>query len=74
MGYQDVTFDKSARFLVTGGSGFIGSNICEELLSRGHFVRCLDNFTTGRKENIESFLNNPNFDLIEGGYYRLCGM
>jgi len=52
--------------LVTGGAGFIGSNLCETLLERDYKVICLDNFITGKRENIESFLNNPNFKLIEG--------
>jgi len=54
------------KILVTGGAGFIGSNLCEVLLEMGHNVICLDNFSTGKHENIEPFLNNPNFILIEG--------
>lgn len=54
------------RFLVTGGGGFIGSNLVEELLRRGYRVRVLDNFSTGKIENIEEFLNNENFQLVEG--------
>ncbi len=53
------------KVLVTGGAGFIGSHLCERLLTDGHQVLCLDNFITGRKENIESFLKNKNFSLIE---------
>jgi len=52
--------------LVTGGAGFIGSNLCEELLNLGAKVTCLDNFSTGFKENLEAFKDNPNFRLIEG--------
>ncbi len=52
------------RYLVTGGAGFIGSNIVKELVSRGDFVKVIDNFSTGRKENIESFVKK--IDLIEG--------
>ncbi len=52
------------RYLVTGGAGFIGSNIVEELLQRGQHVRVLDNFSTGRRENIEDF--SSDVDMIEG--------
>lgn len=52
------------KFLVTGGAGFIGSNIVEELLKRNYFVRILDNFSTGKRERIEQFLNKV--ELIEG--------
>ncbi|WP_194767561.1 SDR family oxidoreductase [Tamlana sp. I1] len=52
--------------LVTGGAGFIGSNLCEILLTNNVNTICLDNFSTGKKENISPFLNNPNFLLIEG--------
>ena len=54
------------KVLVTGGAGFIGSNLCETLLEMGNIVVCLDNFSTGKKENIEPFLVHPNFKLIEG--------
>ena len=56
----------SKRILVTGGAGFIGSNLCEKLLELNNQVVCLDNFSTGKKENIASFLKNPDFLLIEG--------
>lgn len=54
------------KILVTGGAGFIGSNLCESLLDKGNSVFCLDNFETGRRENLSSFLKNDNFTLIEG--------
>lgn len=52
--------------MVTGGAGFIGSNLCEELVKKGNYVVCLDNFSTGRIENIQGLLDNNRFKLIEG--------
>ncbi len=52
------------RILITGGAGFIGSHLCERLLSEGHEVLCLDNFFTGRRENILHLLDNTHFELI----------
>ncbi len=57
---------KSKKILVTGGAGFIGSNLCEKLLELEAIVTCLDNFSTGKRENIEPFLSNKNFTLLEG--------
>lgn len=54
------------KILVTGGAGFIGANLCEVLLQKKNTVICLDNFSTGKRENISSFLENTNFKLIEG--------
>jgi len=54
------------KILVTGGAGFIGSNLTEALLKLNNEVICLDNFATGKKENITPFLTNPNYTLIEG--------
>lgn len=54
------------KVLVTGGAGFIGSNLCEELLMRNNTVVCLDNFATGKRENIAEFLKSDAFTLIEG--------
>ena len=52
--------------LITGGAGFIGTNLCEYFLSKGYFVVCFDNFATGHKHNIAEFLVHENFKLIEG--------
>ena len=54
------------NILVTGGAGFIGSNLCEELISLGANVTCLDNFSTGFRENLDAIKDHPNFKLIEG--------
>ena len=54
------------NILVTGGAGFIGSNLCEALINLGNKVTCLDNFATGKRENIAELLSNKNFKLIEG--------
>lgn len=54
------------KILITGGAGFIGSNLCAHFLEKGHTVICLDNFATGHRHNIASFLTNEKFQLIEG--------
>ena len=54
------------KILITGGAGFIGSNLCEYFLSKEYQVVCLDNFATGHRHNLTSFINNKNFTLIEG--------
>jgi UDP-glucuronate decarboxylase len=53
-----------ARILITGGAGFLGSHLCERLLTAGHDVLCLDNFFTGSKDNIRNLLENPHFECI----------
>ena len=54
-----------ARYLITGGAGFIGSHLCENFLNQGHQVLCMDNYSTGATENIAPFLNNPRFRFID---------
>ncbi|PZX92589.1 LPS biosynthesis protein WbpP [Flavobacterium aquariorum] len=54
------------KVLITGGAGFIGSNLCEYFLSKEYKVVCLDNFATGHRHNLKDFVNNDNFSLIEG--------
>ncbi|MEP9406899.1 SDR family oxidoreductase [Peribacillus frigoritolerans] len=66
MGYENLSFPEESTFLVTGAAGFIGSNIVEALINKGFKVRGLDNYSTGKKENVEEFLTNPNYEFIEG--------
>src|SRR5690554_1183708 len=54
------------HILITGGAGFIGSNLTEYFLNKGYFVRCLDDFSTGYQHNIEEFFSNSNYELFEG--------
>lgn len=57
---------RNKKILVTGGAGFIGSNLTEAILEQGNQVVVLDNYSTGKKENIQEFISNPNFTFIEG--------
>lgn len=66
MGYNDLAFPEHSLFLVTGGAGFIGSNICEALLNMGQKVRCLDDLSTGKQANVDMFLDHPNYEFIKG--------
>lgn len=66
MGYSEVKFPENSRFLVTGGAGFIGSNLCEAILNLGYKVRCLDDLSTGKQANVDLFLDNPNYEFIKG--------
>lgn len=63
---MELEFVRNTLFIVTGGAGFIGSNLCDEIISRGGRVRCLDNFSTGKMENIRHLLDRPGFELVEG--------
>lgn len=66
--------ESNSVFLVTGGAGFIGSNLCEALLENGYEVKCLDNLSTGKRENIDDFFANPKFSFLNGDIrdYELC--
>ena len=66
MGYQNVHFPADSLFLVTGGAGFIGSNLCEAILNLGCRVRCLDDLSTGKQANVDLFLGNPRYEFIKG--------
>lgn len=66
MGYDNVRFQENTKFLVTGGAGFIGSNLCEAILKLGCTVRCLDDLSTGKQENVDLFIDNPNYEFIQG--------
>jgi len=59
-----MSLERSKRILVTGGAGFIGSHLCEKLISAGHEVTCADNFFTGTKENLAPLANHPRFELL----------
>ncbi|MGB4581287.1 MAG: SDR family oxidoreductase [Coriobacteriia bacterium] len=66
MGYESVSFPRGTVFLVTGGAGFIGSNLCEALLRMGHVVRCLDDLSTGKQANVDLFQDDPNYAFVRG--------
>ena len=66
MGYRNLKFDPKTVFLVTGGAGFIGSNLCEAILEMGYKARCMDNLSSGKLENINRLMDHPGFDFING--------
>ena len=66
MGYKSITFQHDSLFLVTGGAGFIGSNLCEAILNLGYRVLCLDDLSTGKQANVDLFIDHPNYTFIKG--------
>ncbi len=66
MGYRHLKFPEGSKFLVTGGAGFIGSNLCETILNMGYKVCCLDDLSTGKQANVDMFLGNPNYEFVKG--------
>ena len=66
MGYNNIVFGKDTLFLVTGGAGFIGSNLCEAILNLGYKVRCLDDLSTGSQANVDLFIDHPDYSFIKG--------
>lgn len=74
MGYKNLRFPDGTKFLVTGGAGFIGSNLCEAILNLGYKVRCLDDLSTGKQTNVDLFLEQKGYEFIRGDIkdYNTC--
>lgn len=66
MGYRDLEFPSGSKFLVTGGAGFIGSNLCEAILELGYEVVCLDDLSTGKQSNVDMFTSRKGYTFIKG--------
>lgn len=64
MTYKELQFPKDSLFLVTGGTGFIGSNLCEAILNMGYRVRCLDDLSTDKQTNVDLLKDNPNYEIL----------
>ena len=65
MSYKELSFAPGSRFLVTGGAGFIGSNLCEALLNMGYRVRCLDDLSTGKQAHVDMFRDRANYEFVK---------
>ena len=66
MGFKDLKFPEGSKFLVTGGAGFIGSNICEAILDLGYEVTCLDDLSTGKQANVDFLKDRKGYKFIKG--------
>ena len=66
MGFKDLKFPEGSTFLVTGGAGFIGSNLCEAILDLGYSVRCLDDLSTGKQANTDFLKDRSGYEFIKG--------